>query len=89
MRDFVAKWGYSYHEILAMPREKFAMIHGKRFLGMTVYKLFKKLKEETPDVDVYRKKGNSDWHADIKADKDTYKGCQLGVWDFGGQGEII
>lgn len=49
-RTYALKWGYSFKQILKMPREQFANMHGPRFLTMGFNQFKSVLKAETPIV---------------------------------------
>lgn len=90
MRDFSSKWGFSYKNIMNMSRIEFCNIHGDRFLNMTYCEFRRALKKETPHMDLMPVGSNGfSWKADRLVNKIEYKMSQLGVWDMGGQGEIL
>lgn len=83
MRDFVGMWGYSYKEIMKMPRVQFALKHGDKFLKMGPSKLSRTIKKLTPELGYIPKRycGNVECRPDIKATECIFRNSQLGVWD--------
>lgn len=84
MRDFIARWGYGFKEMLDMPREQFCMIHGNRFLDMSYSQFRRTLKRETPYVNNMNRDvlvEEPRWKEDRLVNRVEHKSVQSGVWD--------
>lgn len=89
MRDFSSKWGFSYRKIMSMPRIQFCNVHGDRFMDMNYCEFRRTLKKETPHLIRVTGANQFTWKSDRLVNKVEYNRCQMGVWDYSGQGEIL
>lgn len=79
MRDFISRWGCSLKQAVKMPRNRFAMKHGDRFLRMGNAMFCKVLTKETPDVEHnIRKYSNTRWRPDLPIYKELSESLNKG-----------
>lgn len=90
MRDFLARWGYSYKHIMIMPRVDFCNVHGDKYLNMNYCQFRRTLKRETPLIVLMPVGTNGhSWKHDRLVNKIEHISCQLGSWDNSGDGDIL
>lgn len=81
MKNFSSKWGYSYKEIIAMPRNEFCAMYGEKYLNMSYCQFKSTIKRETPYMNLVKYENNLKWDCDHLVNRIEHKAVQSGCWD--------